>query len=363
VLRDLDDTLWHQVPENFEHVGLTDTRFYDRYWFAIYAPDGSIGLNIGMGVFNNQNVVDGAATAIAGGTQYSFLASRALRPRFETAVGPLSVDPVEPLVALRLLLERGSQPMAFDLTWRATWQAREEKPAFSRNLGRISQKTCRFDQLGVVDGWVEVAGRRFEADEWFGGRDHSWGVRDGVAGQKWPDMGGVRPYGYAFWFIFTTPTRSGNISFSWSDGQHQNLTGSIEHRSGTDEVHDSIVDVSQVEVDLYPGTRRFRSAEVHVVLESGEEVVLRAKELVRAFAMTGVGYGGFRDRQGHGVWRGEYYEEWNEWDVTHPEDVILENGEIEHPWHRDAGVTVRIDDEEGLGHLMLMVVGDETGSP
>jgi hypothetical protein len=353
----LDDTLWHQVAEPFEQVGSTDPRFYDRYWFAIYAPDGSVGMNIGMGVFSNQNVVDGAATAIVDGRQYSFLASRALRPVFETSVGPLSVEPIEPLVALRLSLQSGSCPMSFDLRWEGSWKAREEKPAFTRMLGRTAQRTYRFDQLGAVNGWFEIGDHRFEADTWWGGRDHSWGVRDGVAGIRWPDRA-VAGHGYAVWFIFTTGSMSGNLSFSWLDGAAHNLTGSIERRADREEVHDEIVSVSSIDVDLYPGTRRFRSARMTVRTESGDEIEFAATELVRAFAMIGVGYGGFKDRLGHGVWRGEYYEEWNEWDVRHPEDVVLESGEIEHPWHRDAGVTVSAGGESGLGHLMLMLVGD-----
>ena len=40
MLGPLDDTLWHQIAEPFEHVGTSDPRFFDRYWFAIYDPPG-----------------------------------------------------------------------------------------------------------------------------------------------------------------------------------------------------------------------------------------------------------------------------------------------------------------------------------
>ena len=41
MLTAMDDTLWHQIPSTFDHVGTSDPRFFDRHWFAFYAPDGS----------------------------------------------------------------------------------------------------------------------------------------------------------------------------------------------------------------------------------------------------------------------------------------------------------------------------------
>ena len=38
MLTKLDDTLWHQLPTTFDHVGTSDPRFFDRYWFAVYDP-------------------------------------------------------------------------------------------------------------------------------------------------------------------------------------------------------------------------------------------------------------------------------------------------------------------------------------
>ena len=38
MLTGLDDSLWHQIPSTFDHVGTSDPRFFDRYWFAVYEP-------------------------------------------------------------------------------------------------------------------------------------------------------------------------------------------------------------------------------------------------------------------------------------------------------------------------------------
>ena len=50
MLTSLDDTLWHQLPTKFDHVGTSDPRFFDRYWFALYAPDGSAAAQVTMHV-------------------------------------------------------------------------------------------------------------------------------------------------------------------------------------------------------------------------------------------------------------------------------------------------------------------------
>ena len=55
----LDEFLAHQTSETFDHVGTSDPRFYDRYWFCCYDPAGELAVIIGMGLYNNMNVLDG----------------------------------------------------------------------------------------------------------------------------------------------------------------------------------------------------------------------------------------------------------------------------------------------------------------
>jgi hypothetical protein len=361
MLRDLDDTLWHQVAENFEHVGSTDIRFYDRYWFAVYAPDGSIGMNVGMALYNNMNVIDGGATLVADGRQYSALFSRELRPDYRTAIGPFSIEPTTPLREFDLVLTGPSEPtprsFSFNLRWRALWEPREEEPKRIRSNGRFVQRTQRFDQLGTVDGSVEVAGRHFGVSSWFGGRDHSWGVRDGVAGIAW-ERGTVanQAPGISYWFIFSTENWSGNVSFYWQAGRARDLTGGIVERRDGQEIYHSVEEVADITYVLYPGTSRYKSSSLSLVLDNNKAVLIESEELTRSHDMKGIGYEGFADRRGHGVWRGPYHEEWQVWDVTHPEDVIVEDGTLVRPWHRDNGATITIEGEAGVGHMHLMLL-------
>ena len=78
MLTSLDDSLWHQLPTTFDHVGTSDPRFFDRYWFAAYAPDGSAAVQITLGVYRNMNVLDGGAVVVHRGKQYNVRVSRSL---------------------------------------------------------------------------------------------------------------------------------------------------------------------------------------------------------------------------------------------------------------------------------------------
>src|ERR1700755_1433623 len=103
MLSPLDDTLHHQLGTTFDHAGTSDPRFFDRYWFAIYDPEGSEpAINTGMCTYLNMNVIDGYAWVIPGGQQPNVRVSSALRPAlfasdpFVSASGPLRVSILEP---------------------------------------------------------------------------------------------------------------------------------------------------------------------------------------------------------------------------------------------------------------------------
>src|SRR5439155_22424543 len=83
MLTALDDSLWHQLPTTFDHVGTSDPRFFDRFWFACYEPSGAGAAQVTLGSYNNMNVLDGGVVAIRDGRQHNLRVSRSLRPRFQ----------------------------------------------------------------------------------------------------------------------------------------------------------------------------------------------------------------------------------------------------------------------------------------
>ena len=71
MLTTLDDTLWHQLPTTFDHVGTSDPRFYDRFWFACYERGGDAALQITMGAYRNMNVMDIGVVVTHAGRQHN----------------------------------------------------------------------------------------------------------------------------------------------------------------------------------------------------------------------------------------------------------------------------------------------------
>ncbi len=76
--------------------------------------------------------------------------------------------------------------------------------------------------------------------------------------------------------------------------------------------------------------------------------------------MPGLGYGGWDDGAGLGVYRGEAHVEGEVWNVSHPADVVLANGRVDRPYHRISPVHVESDfgsEDAGTGSLTFIAMG------
>lgn len=374
MLSPLDETLRHQIGTTFDHAGTSDPRFFDRYWFAIYDPAGNEpALNLGMCSYLNMNVVDGYAALILEGKQHNVRVSRLLRPEMFTAdpnvtvVGPLRIEIIEPFRRLRLSLGENEWGIGFDLEWSSIMDPYEELPNFTRLRGRVTQDYVRYNQSGTVDGWVEVAGRRTEVTEWWGGRDHSWGVRTDVAGGE-PVTGpgderSVRGGFLWTWITFGSSDMAGHVQY------HEIEDGTPVHQEGMLRWADGRVVAShdvRLDFDVYPGTRRFSKATWTIGVHGGEWTV-EATPISRSLSMLGLGYSmGYEDRKGFGVYRGDPHVEHDVYDVSHAEDVVLPDGSVDRPYHRDCAVTYRVTAPDGAvfagaGHVAIIPSGNLPG--
>jgi hypothetical protein len=366
MLSPLDDTLWHQLPTTFDHVGTSDPRFFDRYWFALTEPGGAASAQLTLGVYNNMNVVDCGAVAVRGTQQFNLRASRSLRPRFEAAVGPMRVDVLEPLARHRIRIDAAlrAKPeprFACDLEWRAILPAEEERPHFRRERGRAVEDYQRFDQVGEVSGWLEIGDEKLEVNRWWSCRDHSWGLRQGI-GIPEPVTGAQTApsdAGSLFCFLFfSTAAWAGHVQIMERGAQRIYMTGLLRPRDGSG--RDRHVREAELRFDLYPNTRRFRNATLALRLDSGDGLEVRAEPLCCSIAMPGLGYGGWNDGLGLGVWRGDAHEEGEIWDVADPAVVIREDGRRETPVHRIAPVRVECSSrsgDRGTGSLTFIAMG------
>ena len=192
-----DDYPLHQTPEPIAFSG-TDRNFYDRYFFNGYNPDGSGFFALALGIYPHLDVADAHFCVIRNGRQHCLHASRELgMERMNLTVGPITLQVVEPLKRLRLIVAE-HEGIAADITFAGRAFPIEE-PRFTRRIGpRAFMDYTRLTQNGRYDGWIEVDGRREAIQRaCTGTRDRSWGVRPIGAPDAQPHTG-ARPNGF-FW--------------------------------------------------------------------------------------------------------------------------------------------------------------------
>jgi len=359
MLTALDDTLMHQTADPFIHTPISDHRFFDRGVYGIYSPDGSLNLCASLAVYKNNDVMDGMAMVQSNrARQYNHRFSRRWSPDYDkTAVGPLSVDVIEPMKRHRIRLAPGKHPASFDLEWTAVLPAHLESRHFLRHHGRVVRDHSRFDQFALANGWIEVEGKRTDVKDWFAWRDHAWGVRPGVGGFE-PYTGGMENdagyIGIYLWFL--TEDAGGFVQLQEDgDGNRKYLYGTVDSRHGKPQLH--VTDFKH-EVEFEPGLRIYRKARFQFTTDDGQTWDVTAEALGRAWAFKGAGYNhGYNDERGLGFFRGDYLEEFDTYDVSHPADVGLPDGSTIRPLHREQFAKVTVNGKPGYAHCPVITTG------
>ena len=361
MLTELDDSVWHQLPTTFDHVGTSDPRFFDRLWFAASDRQGGSTLQFTMGVYQNMNVVDGGVVAIVDDKQHNLRASRQLRPTYKTECGPLSIQVIEPFRHIRLKIDHDG--FKGELDWRGGLPPQEEHQHFRRLAGRVLEDYARYDQTGSCSGWLELQGNRVPVQDWWSCRDHSWGVRERV-GIVEPRTGEwAAPVGGLFSFLFySTDTHGGHVQVAHGDDGSRYLSASIlEAVTGTQRWRGKSAEIAVAFIDD-SRPRRMRRAVFDVAATNGEMTRIEVEALGPSVAMPGLGYGGYNDGLGLGVWRGLQHLETEIWDVSHHTDVGYPDGTTGRPIHRIQPVRVVQHTPDGtstgFGSLTFIAEGD-----
>jgi hypothetical protein len=113
-----DELLCHQTPETFATIAQADISWTEKLWASLFARDGSIQVDVGIGKYHNRNVIDMFAGISRGKEQLTVRASRQLDADPErVGAGPLDYQVLEPLRQVRFVLrENYLLPIRFDLT-------------------------------------------------------------------------------------------------------------------------------------------------------------------------------------------------------------------------------------------------------
>jgi hypothetical protein len=352
VLTAFDDYLVHQTAEPITSPATGDRNFYDRHFFNGFTRDGDLYFGVALGLYPNRRVMDAAFTVVRDGRQQSVRASRlAPAERGETRVGPIAVEVVEPLRALRVRVA----PNDFDLEADLLFSARGvpiEEPRFTwRVENRLLMDATRLTQFGQWDGTIRRSGRTLaiEPARVLGVRDRSWGIRP--VGEPEGGAPGMPPQFFWLW----SPIHFDDVCTHFdanedADGRRWHAAGMLLHLA--DGAVETMARVDH-RVRWQPGTRRAAAAELTLSPYRGEPLVVTLEPLVAA-QMLGLGY--LHPEWGHGMWKGELAVTGDSWSLAD-----LDPLDPRH-LHVQQVCRARMGKREGVGILEQVVLGPHVPS-
>ncbi|MCB0993853.1 MAG: hypothetical protein KDB21_02095 [Acidimicrobiales bacterium] len=185
-----DDYPVHQAAEYVRHAATSDRNFYDRYYFNLHPSSDEYFAIFGLGQYPNLGVTDAFLCVATRDRHRVVRASRPLEDRMDVQVGPIRVEPIDPLKKVRVVCEPNEFGLAMDVVWEGSIPAVEEPRQYIRSEGKVVFDTQRFAQTGCWTGTITIGDNTHAVtpDRCMGTRDRSWGVRP--VGEPEPD--GIR---------------------------------------------------------------------------------------------------------------------------------------------------------------------------
>jgi len=348
VLTPFDDYPIHQTPEPIAQPHSGDRNVYDRYFFNGYTADASLYFAAAWGLYPNRMVQDAAFSVVRNGEQVNVHASRrAPTDRVDMAVGPITVEVVEPLRRLRLVVGPNESGIEADLVFTSTTAAMQE-PRFTRHAGtRVVMDYTRLTQFGAWEGWITLDGERIEVrpDVVLGSRDRSWGIR-GVGERDAGAPGTDEPQFFWLW----APVSFDDVCVHFDvqedgDGRRWHWNGELAPVGSPTTERAVAVDW---EIDWKPGTRRASRAAVVLHMLDGARHRVELEPLLD-FQMLGIGY--FHPQFSHGTWLGENAVLADRWKLAELDPMAIQH------LHIQALCTARWGDRVGVGILEQLVIG------
>lgn len=312
-----DESFDHQTSLPHMMVANSDPNWRERYWFSAQdVARRDFILSGGLGKYPNKDVLEGCVMVQHGDRQWNLRVSRALLPDpGKMAVGPLSVEIVEPFRALRFRLDRNDSGLAFELLWTSDWPPFLEERHFEVSRARVTHDIIRYIQLGRWEGEVRIADQSFfltPATGW-GERDHSWGIRPMAS------LPGDPPVASAGWnFLCFCPIQLETLAlhlyiFESQAGRPTHLTATLHDKTG-DLSNDRILAVDhELDWDYSSSVRTLAGGRLVLHFQSRRTLDIALLALPPRVYLQGGGYG-----VDQGNWKGELHQEHEVWDLSDP---------------------------------------------
>ncbi|GAC67384.1 hypothetical protein [Gordonia soli] len=359
-----DEYLIHQTPETFATVSHADLSWTEKIWCSLFARDGSLQIDFGIGKYHNRNVIDAFAGISRGVEQITVRASTELDLDPERiGVGPIDYEIIEPMQKVRCILhENDVQPLSFDIVLTSTQLPPflERKDAQRGADGfRIGSDLRRFHQLVTVSGWVEIDGERLTIDDadWLGYRDRSWGVRMDV-GEPTPDIKPLNRMSDDFiltWSpMYFQPTDGGepyeiHHYLQWVNGEVHYFSGFVNHADGRQEPLHGMVD----DLKYDPATRRLLGGTMTFDAGWGKERTVEIAPVSdTGFHLGTANYFGYKGDR-HGKYNGVDHTSGERYADMTDRATIDEAHQL-----RDCVIRTQEGDATGFGIFESIVIGD-----
>ncbi len=182
MLSKTDEFPLHQTPDTFASILSGDQHWNNGHYICLCDTDGEVQLVSTVRTYQNNDVLDGFVCIRHEGNQHNYRVSRRWRPDIDHyGAGPLRIEIIEPMKAIRLVLEENDYGIACDITSYTEAIPYHGPISKLRVDGRLLVERMTYEVAGRCEGWIEVAGKRFELTRERSGvfRNHSWGFLPG----------------------------------------------------------------------------------------------------------------------------------------------------------------------------------------
>ena len=178
----MDELFVHQIPEPMLNAAVHHQHWRESLFFVAH-PRQLTGdcIILTMAHYPARGEMDSLQLGTVGGRP---MIARHDRPAGDTPhqleVGPVHVEVVEPFRKLALRVDPGpGVPLALDLTFTARTPAYGLRRGTMRAGHELIWDQSHMVQSGIFSGRATTAsGDTITVDDWWGQRDHSWGIRD-----------------------------------------------------------------------------------------------------------------------------------------------------------------------------------------
>lgn len=175
-----DEYFYHQIPEPLPNVATFSEHWRESLFFVMHPQSGEGDvLILTLAHFPAREEMDSLQMCRLDG---KLVMARHARPYagdpHTMAVGPVRIDITEPFKTVRLFVDPAASPVGLDVTFTARTRACGLRRGTMKYLSETVWDQSHMIQSGWFNGSYTHDGRTVALHDWWGQRDHSWGIRD-----------------------------------------------------------------------------------------------------------------------------------------------------------------------------------------